>query len=525
MANPSYYFTLFKKFQVIDHVPETSFHGSASPPGGFDLRNPNAVFGSSSKGPFLGGTTNPGDSPLWAILNAKATNFATTSVTVGGKPWSAMPVSQTPAWNDFQANASAPNRVVDVFGKWINAGKPNDVPNGVIASIPQVPIKKLVPGVAPFVCSMPNDTGDRGPGSAPVPNTFWSTSLIFLVDPANGNSVSPSSLTDNQEYYLAAVIGNRGQDNAGKYNSPTATEIDAVGTVMVWNTVDSPGVELPSLSNLDVDTETPIYEQYFLNSGHYDVVGFRLNVQNVYNGIIKALNDAVTNNGLDLAGLTPDQWVKAQPAHLCAKVGVRQQGQNFPNVGDSPVTNARLAQKNLAPFEVNLAVTEPDPNISWKNFIVGDPLFLKLGEGKGRNTLVLETKLPTESFRVFIAVPKATFERFFRGRREGAVKGFKVVDPHELGAGRLGERAKPFPEAVLLQYLGRENALEIPPLSEGLYLGMSLGIEYSVKRLKAGALGEVTLVHKALIPKHVPEQITAGGFTILVEATDHRKAP
>jgi hypothetical protein len=72
MPNPSYYFTLFKKFQVINHVPEATFHGSASPPGGFDLRNPNAAFGSSpNKGPFLGATTNPADSPLWAVLNAK----------------------------------------------------------------------------------------------------------------------------------------------------------------------------------------------------------------------------------------------------------------------------------------------------------------------------------------------------------------------------------------------------------------------------------------------------------------------
>jgi hypothetical protein len=433
-----------------------------------------------------------------------------------------MPLFPTQAWSDFQVNVNAPApKLLDSFGQWITAGKPND--SKVNDLKPKAQIKgDLDPDVSPFVCSMKDDTGDRKPGSPPVPTNFWETSLIFLVDPKDGSSVEPlSSLTSGQEYYLAAVIGNRGQAAGGRYNNPPAPEIDASGIVMVWNTVDSPGVELPSLSNLDVNDKNPIYEQYFLNSSQYDVVGFRLNVQNVYNGIIKALNDAVAN-GLNLAGLTPDEWVKAQPAHLCAKVVARRQGQQFPNFGDSPLQNARIAQKNLAPFDVNLAVTEPDPNIVWKNFIVGDPFFLKIGEGRGRNTLILETKLPAESFRFFIAVPKVTFERFFHGRREGAVKGFKVVDPHEL---RLGERAKPFPEAVLLQYLGAQNALEIPLLGAGFYLGMSLGIEYSVKRLKAGALGEVTLVHNALIPKHVPEQITAGGFTILVKATNHRRVP
>jgi hypothetical protein len=42
----SYYFTLFKKFQVLNHVPEQSVHGDpTSPLGGFNLNNPNAIFG------------------------------------------------------------------------------------------------------------------------------------------------------------------------------------------------------------------------------------------------------------------------------------------------------------------------------------------------------------------------------------------------------------------------------------------------------------------------------------------------
>jgi hypothetical protein len=520
MANPSYYFTLFKKFQVINHVPGGSVHGSASPTGGFDLKNPNSVFGSSNRGSLLGATTNPADSPLWAVLNAKA--IGSPNPTIAGTTWPAMPQFATPAWNDFQINALAP-KLVDVFASWINAGKVNDIPAGVIASMPPA-FAGPDPGVVLFVCSMPGDTGVR-PG---VPSNFWATSLIFLVDPSTGNTVFPPTLTGGSEYYLAAVIGNRGNTDAGRYINPPAVE--AAASVMVWNTVDSPGVQLPSLSNLDVSDKNGIYDEYFLKTGHYDVVGFRMNVQIVYNGIIAALNDALANNPNLLGGLTPDQWVHAQPAHLCAKVVVREQGTSFPNFGDTPDQDRRLAQKNLAPFDINLTATDPTPNINWKNFIVGQPLFLRL-PGAGRNTLSLEAKLPPEAFRLYIAIPKQSFERFFR-EGQGGFKGFKLVPHHELCEGKLGELVKPFPEAVILQCLGKENTLEIPPLAEGQYLGMSLGIEYNVKRLKHGPIGEVTMIHKALLTRLVPgtrcfeiEQATAGGFTLIVRAEDPRLGP
>ena len=58
-------------------------------------------------------------------------------------------------------------------------------------------------------------------------------------------------------------------------------------SVMVWNTFDSPGVQLPALSNLDVNDKNGIYPQYFLNAGQYDVVSFRLNVQTVFDGIVQ----------------------------------------------------------------------------------------------------------------------------------------------------------------------------------------------------------------------------------------------
>ena len=516
---PSYYFTLFKKFQVLGHVPEGTDHGSSgSPTGGFDLNDPNAAFGSSNSGVLLPMGASPANSPLWAMLNAKAAGQG--SVNIGGTSWLAMPLFDTQSWADFQVNAPAP-KLLDTFADWINDGEVKDIPTVVIGAQPG-PIKRaLDPGVSPFVCSFAGDDGTR-PGG--VPSDFWNTSLIFLVDPRSGSIATPATLTGGSELYLTAVIGNRGQDGGGRYNT-NGVHVEAKGIVMVWNTVFSPGVELPSLSNLDVTANSSLYDQYFLDTGQYDVVGFRLNVQTVYDGIIKELNTDFSDV-LDAAGLTADQWVKAQPAHLCAKVVVRQGADNFPNVGDTPINSNRIAQKNLAPFDINLAVADPDPNIVWKNFIVGQPFFLKLGEGEGGNTLILEENFVRGSgIQLYLAIPRRTFARFFGKGGIGKFKGYRVLRYEEVCAGKLGELARPFPKAVILHYLGGENWLKFPGLAEREFLGMSLGIEYSVKRLKPGSVGKVTLVQETLMPRRVPgtlcfelKEVRVGGFTIKVGA-------
>ena len=259
MANPSFYFTLFKKFQVLNHVPFSTQHGNAgAPSGGFSLVDPNAVFAASNRGNLLGASATPADSPLWAVLNSRAGGTqGFIPVNVAGVPWPTMPPGNPPAWLEFQINPPA-NKLVDVFGNWITAGKINDIPNGVIASMPAAFVGPD-PGVVLFACSMPGDQGVR-PG---VPPNFWATSLIFLVDPGTGIAVNPATLTASSEYYLTAVIGNRGNTNAGRFiNHPPA--VQAAASVMVWNTVVSPGVQLPSLSNLDVNDINGIYEQFFL---------------------------------------------------------------------------------------------------------------------------------------------------------------------------------------------------------------------------------------------------------------------
>ncbi|MFP3556905.1 hypothetical protein SB861_40260 [Paraburkholderia sp. SIMBA_049] len=435
-----------------------------------------------------------------------------------------MPPGTPPAWANFQVNPLV--KLVDVFGNWITDGQVNDIPNDVIGTVPPSPIAgPLDPGVSLFVCSMPNDVGIRPDA---VPPNYWATSLISLVDPNTGHTVFPQTLTAGSEYYLVGVIGNRGGTDTGNYINPPGVETS--GIVMVWNTVDSPGVELPSLSNLDVNDTNPIFEQYFLKSASYDIVGFRLNVQTVFDGIIAALNQAVAG-GLNLGGLTPAQWVHAQPAHLCAKVVIRQQGGAFPNSNDSPITNAHVAQKNLAPFDINIQEVSPNPNIVWKNFIPGQPFFIRL-PGAGRNQLIMEVpKLPEDAFNFYIGIPTETFHRIFRGHG-GGIKGFKVVPQEDLCRSNLGARAKPFPDAVVLQYHGKDNALEFPALLEKQYFGMSLGIEYDVTKIKPGTLGEINLVHRADVPKLTPgtrcfeiEDTIVGGFTILLRAYDPFKGP
>jgi hypothetical protein len=68
-----------------------------------------------------------------------------------------------------------------------------------------------------------------------------------------------------------------------------------------------------------VNNTNAIYDSYIMRSTTYDVVGFRRDVQTVFNGIIAALNQAFpgSDGRPGLGGLTPEEWVHAQPA-TCA---------------------------------------------------------------------------------------------------------------------------------------------------------------------------------------------------------------
>jgi hypothetical protein len=523
----SYYFTLFKKFQVLNHVPTQTVHGSAAPPGGFNLNNPNSPFVNSNTGtPLTLGDFTPANNPLWAVLNSRAqgnAGFTPVPITAGlqsGSSWPTMPPANTQGWTEFQVNPST-NKIVDVFGQWISNDKQvKDIPTGVIAQKPASFAPGLEAGIKPFVCSTATDQGTR---PAVLPN-YWATSLIFLVDPASGAIVTPGTLAAGAEYYLVAVIGNRGQTPGGRYLSqPDALQASA--SVMVWNTIDSPGVQLPSLSNVDLNDTNGIFEQYFLRAGEYDVIGFRLNVQTVFNGIIAALNNALVSNPNLLEGTPPDVWVKQQPAHLCSKVVVRVQGDNFPTFGTTPEQDARIAQKNLAPFDAAISANDPNPNINWKNFIVGQPLFFLI-KGAGKNTLkILIDDALQGTFKLHLAMPAQTFERFVKGA-DRQMKGFGLVDAKEFAASH-GRAALPFPETVILSHEGPDNFLEFGPLTEGHFAAMSLGIEYVPAKVKDGLKGNITIVQESMTARldrgsgcYKVERAVVGGFTLQVRATD-----
>ena len=517
----SYYFTLFKKFQVINHVPTQTVHGNpGSPTGGFNLNDPNAPFNPTNTGtPLTAGDFNPANNPLWAILNSRASgNPGFTPVTVNGVDWPTMPTLLLAEWTAFQVTPPAGSRLLDAFSHWISVDQQTkDIPAGAIAAKP-ANFAGPDAGVVPFVCSKPGDQAAR-PVSLP---SFWATSLIFLVDPNNGATLTPASLGASAEYYLAAVVGNRGNTNGG-HSLNQAQALQFAASVMVWNTFLSPGVQLPSLSNLTLTDTNGIYEQYFLRSGQYDVVGFRLNVQTVFNGIIAAINDAVAN-GLNLGGLTPEQWVHSQPAHLCAKVVARLQGTSFPNLETSPEQDARIAQKNLAPFDITLVSTDANPNIIWKNFLVGQPLFFLI-KGAGKNILMLRAKLPQDAIKLYLAMPARTFEQFVRAVN-GEMVGLRQVDAKEFAARH--PKNLPFPgEAVILEVTGEAPSLEFGPLHEGQMGAMMLGIEYIPAKLKHGTTGDITISQDSMVPRldrgtscYKVERATIGGFTLQLRAND-----
>jgi hypothetical protein len=267
-----------------------------------------------------------------------------------------------------------------------------------------------------------------------------------------------------------------------------------------------------------------VYEVYFLNSGHYDLVGFRFNVQWAFNELVAAIGAS----GVDLGGLTPPQWVHAEGAHLCAKVLIRRHSEAWPTLGSTPIIERRLAQKNLAPFAVDVAITDSDPVIAWRNFMVGDPIeFLidasQFDERFGRHTLTLLTELPSRAFRIYLAIPSRSFKRWISTAQ---LKGFKPIPARDA------EKLKPpFPDCAVFLLEGKEGVIEVPVLGRE-FLAMSLGIQYSVKLLKPDTRGTIAMRHETAIPKidrsrqyYELSKIVSGGFTFALDVHDSRQIP
>ncbi|HVU05172.1 MAG TPA: hypothetical protein VHE30_25665 [Polyangiaceae bacterium] len=516
----SYYFTIFKKLQVFDHVPTSTYHGASPPQNNFDLNNPDMLFLSSNRGALL--NTSSADSPIYQVLSARnggAPPYSPVPVTVGTTTtnWVAMPPQFLPAWTDFQT-APATNKLIDVLGNWINTNKNNDVPHGVRALMPPTITSGLGTSGTLFVCSSATDDGTR-PGS--VPSNFWATSLIFLTNPTTGVTETPATLAASASYNLVAVVGNRFNAGYGRYLAPGTEPCEAQAWVMVWNAGMGPAVQLPALSNLDPTSTNGIYDIYFLRPGEYDLVGFELDVQVAFDGLVQA----VIASGMNLGGLTPEQWLKDRSAgaHLCAKVAIRRQtSDSWPAVSDSPLTNPQIAQKNLVPFDVSLASTTSTPNIVWKNFAVGDPLKMILaGDGRwGQNRLVFQEKLPA-GIRLFLSVPRETVKRFFT---RAALRGLKRVEDERLHG--------PYPDGVTFELPREEALIDLNPLRDEM-IAMSLGIWYDRRKLKPGHLGELVVTQQTHVPevtspkegRYAMTWRTGGGMSIEFRAHDPNHRP
>lgn len=535
----SFYFTLFKKFQVLGHVQQELDHGDpTAPAGGFSLLDPANVEGFAAPG-----NTTPTNSLLYQLLSAGAAGQPTVPSGLGaGSP--SMPLGATttypPGWNEFQTGVTTGPTLVQDLATWIQAGSVYDIPAGVISQVPTGAPGKLATGVSPYVFSMPGDTGVRPDA---VPGNYWATSLISLVDPTTGNTVAPSVLSG--EYWLCAVVGNNGDTDGGQYISNTDTYVQAQAYIMVFNTVMGPGVALPSLSNLDPNDTTDVtYDQYFLLNGGttvtwstggvnypgcYEVVGFRFNVQDTYDNLILAVQSAIMAGTLTLPpGVTTAQefvlGTSAYPAHACAKVIIGQGAgaASFPSLNASPQTTPTIAQKNLAPFDITLG-EGPQPMIRCTHFLIGQPDFIPM-PGAGHNILSLETTLPRDKFRFYLSFRAETFRRLFGEAHKERIKGFRQVPHREIAGGR---GAALIPDAVVLQHEDTNNRIEFPPIPSNQFHGVTLCVEFDPKRVEPGNLGQINVVHRALLPKLTPgtrcfeiQETIAGGLTLQVRAFD-----
>lgn len=516
----SYHFSIFKKLRVIG----ANGHVTASPmpPGGLNLNDPASLFGAHPvKGPFLANT--PATSPVWAILNETAINPAPGMVMVGGASWRKMPLGTAPtAWTDFQVNAAPPaTSIVERLGAWITLGKVNDTPAAVIAAMPPPNLLASKPDTTTtvFAASSSTDDGDR-PGT--VPWNYWETGQIFLTDPQTGATVTPAQFSAGSAYNLVATIGNRGPQG-GRY-AALQTIVQAKALVMVFGTAMTPAVELPALSNMDDASNNSLYEVYDMPGKKYELVGFRFTTQDIFDGLVKAIE----TSGIDLGGLPPDIWLQGQSGvgHVCAKVVVRLDTQTWPLVGDTPLINNRVAQKNLAPFAIDVQASDPNnPTIVWRNIMAGQA-FLTLRDTRQErfkhNLFRIAGDLPAEGVELFLAIPQKSFERFFESKR------MQGVEPIALTK-RYGQEP-PMPDCTVLVVRNpKELLIELPSIKKE-FVAMSIGLRVDPKKIKVGSEFGLTLLHSAMVPPpkskaRVPElsEQFAPGLTFQVYVVNSKR--
>jgi hypothetical protein len=551
MTDPSFYYAIFKRFQAScgsDFVYGSGHLSADADPelaGGFSLQDPQDPFGlyqhlapgataytadgvgklDPSMQPLNPLSNDPMQNPLFVMLQASLTSGGIPGggpyyfVTVNNQNWPVMPPpdlaglpTNHPEWVGFNSGS---HKLIDAFATWITNDKSDDSPKDAPLAYTALAATTLKPFGFPkgetfpilFIARMPGDDGRR-PGDKGVPPVlpdhvpahFWATSQIFLTYPAGvpghpaGTIAHPAHLKPGEEYYVSAIIGNAG-------NVPTGAvvgndKILVVCEAQAFNSGMGPVTPpLPALTNLDVQSTWPLYEQYGLGKERYDVIGFRFNVD----WVIAGLKQALIDDGTYLGGISAEEWLN--DGHPCVKVLIRG-GEpvgpytidpNAPPTFDSnPRTERHAAQRKQAPFLIPPLMGAK--KIGWKNFIVGQM-------GSGANQLELQEALPAESFHFYLAIPTRTYERYVA---KGGARGFEVV-PKVAN--------KPFPDAVILRPTSAGAKLIVAEHAKERFLGMSLGIECDPARIKGLRLSDVSVVQS----RH--DGTIGGGFTLQLQVT------
>ena len=533
----SFYYAIFKKLQAV--VGGTSEHIDPPLPkdlsGGFSLKSttdPNGIKGTLSfaadgfamigygdiaqgMSPITPNDFDPTHSPLFMMLSESLKASPMDLVNVNGKNWPCMPppwILPYDIWTEF--NPAGNNGLVARLGAWIAAGQIDDAPqqapiefSALQAASVNLKAFNNIPGGGGqpilFVASKPNDDGRRHKdGASPavpldhIPAHFWDSAQIFLTD--TGGTTLPlaslGTLAAGAEYYVAAIIGNAGDFGAGRgfFFGDESKKLKVSGHGLAFNTHMSPDVTLPPLSNLNPALTTGLYEQYFLLKEHYDVVGFRFNVDQVFAGLAAKISADPTFN----LGGAPDAKTWLEGSHACVKVMIESgeaskifPANNDPNAKLSLESNPRedrhIAQKNLVPFDMSVMAKK----IWWKNFIVSQA-------GQGLNELVLQHELPADAFRLYVAMPSAVYQHYVA--KQGH-KGFDLV--RDISS-------RPFPDCVVLRQSVHGAELRIAEHARERYLGLAIGIEVDATRARTVRAGDIRMVHRTV------DRRIAGGFTV-----------
>ena len=503
----SFYHAIYKRLWAVARSVNAHMD-DGSEDGGFTLlstNDPAGIFGTTLNNPPypMQSPLNAADGgqaindPLYAVLLKSFDPNPPVTIPVAGKNWTVMPPASSgpnPTWNGY--NAAAP-KLIDKVKEWIEQnGKYNDTPNGSHLEFadwsggpsppnPQAKNKQIL-----LVCSTVGDNGVR-PGSINQ-NNYWNSSQIFVCDSKTGHNLGLPVFKPTEVRTINAIIGNAGTLNAGKLSNLAAINVKC--NAYVFNAGFSPGFALPELSALDAPSAGPDYEQPGLTPSSYAVVGFRFDVDQVFQGLHDAMKLAFPNPQPQLGVPTVDAWLKANKAHACVKVFIK--ANELPNMppGDYPgemvlPTNDRhVAQRNLAAFDMTEMAMK---KIKWQYFIMNQA-------GAGANGLAIQQAWPKESARFFFALPPQMWARY---GAKAVHRGFEVVRDAE---------PKPFPDAVILRQIAPGARLDLLDHAKERFFGMALGVEGDPARLKS-VRGDLSVVHTG------PDGHVGGGFTLRPE--------